>query len=63
MRTTIEHYCKKYNVDRARFSGMLEVYEHVKANLVCGQELITLFAVPDGIETSLYELIRQLRYI
>jgi len=43
MRTTIEYYCKKYNTDRARFNGMLEAYEHVKANLVCEeQELVTL---------------------
>ena len=63
MRTTIEHYCKKYSVERSRFSGILEVYEHVKANLVCEeQELIALFGVPDGMETNLYELIRQLRY-
>ncbi len=63
MRTTIEHYCKKYNVDHSRFSGMLEVYEHVKVNLVCEeQELIALFGIPDGMETNLYDLVRQLRY-
>jgi DNA-binding transcriptional ArsR family regulator len=63
MRTTIEYYCKKYNTDRARFNGMLEAYEHVKANLVCEErELVTLFGCPDGMETNLFDLIRQLRF-
>lgn len=63
MRATIEYYCKKYNVDRGRFSGLLQTYEHVKANFVCDeQELIILFGCPDGMETNLYDLFRQLRF-
>lgn len=63
MRTTIEHYYKKYNVDRGRFSGLLQAYEHVKANFVCEeQELLALFGIPDGMETNLNELLRLLRY-
>lgn len=63
LRTAVDYYCKKYNTDRSRFSGMLEAYEHVKTNLVCEeQELMTLFGCPDGMETSLYDLLRQLRF-
>ena len=63
MRATIEHYCKKYNLDRSRFSGILEAYEFVKAHLVYEErELLDLFGVPDGMEASLYDLIRQLRF-
>ena len=63
LRTTVDYYCKKYNLDRTRFSGMLEAYEHVKAHLVCDeQELTTLFGTPDGMETNLYDLLRQLRF-
>jgi len=63
LRTAIDYYCKKYNADRNRFSGMLEAYEHVKENLVCEeQELVTLFGCPDGLETNLYDLIRQMQY-
>jgi DNA-binding transcriptional ArsR family regulator len=63
LRTAIDYYCKKYNTDRSRFSGMLEAYEHVKANLVCEeQELMTLFGFPDGMETNLYDLLRQIRF-
>ena len=63
MRATIEHYYKKYNADRAMFSGILEAYEHVKANLVCEErELLALFGIPDGMETNLYELLHQLRF-
>ena len=60
LRTAVDYYCKKYNTDRSRFSGMLEAYEHVKTNLVCEeQELMTLFGCPDGMETNLYDLLRQ----
>ena len=63
LRTAVDYYCKKYNTDRSRFSGMLEAYEHVKTNLVCEeQELMTLFGCPDGMETNLYDLLRQLRF-
>ena len=63
LRMAIDFYCKKYNADRNRFSGMQEAYEHVKANLVCEeQELVTLFGFPDGLETNLYDLIRQMQY-
>lgn len=63
LRTAVDYYCKKYNTDRSRFSGMLETYEHVKTNLVCEeQELMTLFGCPDGMETNLYDLLRQLRF-
>ena len=63
MRATIEHYCKKYNLERSRFSGILEAYEFVKTHLVYEeQELLDLFGVPDGMEASLYDLIRQLRF-
>ena len=63
MRTAIDYYCKKYNTDRSRFSAMLDVYEHVKANLVCEeQELVALFGFPDGLETNLYDLVRQMRF-
>ena len=63
MRATIEHYCKKYNVDRGRFSGILQAYEHVKEHLICEeQELISLFGIPDGLETNLYDLVRQLKF-
>ena len=63
MRATIEHYCKKYNLERSRFSGILEAYEFVKTHLVYEErELLDLFGVPDGMEASLYDLIRQLRF-
>ncbi len=63
MRVTIEYYCKKYNWDRSRFSGLQQAYEHVKANFICEeQELTTLFGCPDGMETNLYDLFRQLRF-
>ncbi|PKM39134.1 MAG: hypothetical protein CVV04_12485 [Firmicutes bacterium HGW-Firmicutes-9] len=63
MRTAIDYYCKKYNTDRSRFSAMLDVYEHVKANLVCEeQELVALFGFPDGLETNLYDLVRQMQF-
>ena len=62
MRTTIEHYCKKYNGDRSRFSGILEAYEHVKNHLVCEeQELQDLFGVFDGMDATIYLLLQQLR--
>lgn len=62
MRATIDYYCKKYNADRARFAGMLEAYEYLKANFVCEeQELIALFGMPDGMETNLHDLLRQIR--
>ena len=63
LRTAIDYYCKKYNTDRSRFSGMLEAYEHVKTNLVCEeQELVLLFGFADGMETNIYDLIRQMRF-
>ena len=63
MRATIEHYCKKYNLERSRFSGILEAFEFVKTHLVYEErELLDLFGVPDGMEASLYDLIRQLRF-
>ena len=63
MRTTIEYYCKKYNVERGKFSGILQVYDHIKANFVCEeQELLALFGLPEGMETNLYDLLRQLRF-
>jgi len=63
LRTTIDYYCKKFNADRNRFSGMLEAYEYVKANLVCEeQELVLLFGRPDGLETNLYDLLQQMRF-
>ena len=63
MRATIEHYCKKYNLERSRFSGILEAYEFVKTHLVYEErELLDLFGVPVGMEASLYDLIRQLRF-
>ena len=62
MRATIDYYCKKYNADRTRFAGMLEAYEHLKMNFVCEeQELVSLFGMPDGTETNLYDLLRQIR--
>lgn len=61
MRVTIDYYCKKYNLARDRFSGLLEAYEHVKANFSCEEsELLMLFGFPDGMETNLYDLQRQL---
>ncbi|HWQ98111.1 MAG TPA: metalloregulator ArsR/SmtB family transcription factor [Clostridia bacterium] len=63
LRTAVDYYCKKYNTDRSRFAGMLEAYDHLKANLVCDeQELITLFGFADGMETNIYDLIRQIRF-
>ena len=63
MRATIEHYCKKYNLERSRFSGILEAFEFVKTHLAYEErELLDLFGVPDGMEASLYDLIRQLRF-
>lgn len=63
LRTAVDYYCKKYNTDRSSFSGMLEAYDHLKANLVCEeQELITLFGFADGMETNIYDLIRQMRF-
>jgi len=63
MRDSIDYYCKKYNVERSWFSGMLEAYEHVKSNLVCDEkELLALFGVPDGMEINLYDLLRQLKF-
>lgn len=63
MRTTIEYYCKKFNTDRGRFSGILEAYEHVKNHLVYEeQELLDLFGVFDGMDATVYLLVQQLRY-
>ena len=63
MRATIEHYCKKYNLERSRFSGMLEAYEYVKDHLVCEeQELLDLFGVFDGMDATIYLLLQQLRF-
>ena len=63
MRATIDYYCKKYNLERSRFSGMLEAYEYVKDHLVCEEtELLALFGVHDGMEANLNELLRQIRY-
>ena len=60
--TAIDYYCKKYNADRSRFSGMLETYEHVKSNLACEElELTLLFGCPEGLEMSLSDLLRQMR--
>ena len=63
LKVAIDYYCKKYNLDRARFAPMLEAYEFVKARFVCEeQELLTLFGEPDGMETNINDLIRQLRF-
>ena len=63
MRVSIDYYCKKYNVEQSRFAGILEAYEHVKANLSCEElELLTLFGMPDGMETNLYDLLVQIRF-
>ena len=60
---SVDYYCKKYNVEPGRFAGILEAYEHVKANFVCEeQELLTLFGLPDGMETTLYDLLVQTRF-
>jgi DNA-binding transcriptional ArsR family regulator len=62
MRTSIEYYVKKYNVEPRRFAGILEAYEHVKARLSCDeQELLTLFGMPEGMEANLYDLLLQIR--
>lgn len=63
MRTTIEYYCKKYNLDRALFSGILEAYEYVKSRMTYDEpELLSLFGTPDGIETNICDLVHQLRF-
>ena len=60
---SVDYYCKKYNVEPGRFAGILEAYEHVKANFVCEeQELLSLFGLPDGMETNLYDLLVQTRF-
>lgn len=63
MRATIDFYCKKYNLERDRFSGILGAYEHVKANFVCEEhELLSLFGIPEGLEANLCDLLYQLHY-
>lgn len=63
LHTAVDYYCRKYNTDRSRFSGMLEAFDFVKTNLVCEeQELTALFGFPDGMETNLYDLLRQMRF-
>ena len=60
---SVDYYCKKYNLERARFSGMLEAYDYVKSRFVCEeQELLALFGEPEGMETNLCDLMRQLRF-
>ena len=63
MRVSIDYYCKKYNIERDRFSGLLQTYEHFKAKLVCEeQDLLALFGIPEGMEANLYDLLCQLRF-
>lgn len=63
LRTSMEYYVKKYNVEPSRFAGILEAYEYVKANLVYDeQELLSLFGLPEGMETNLYDLLLQTRF-
>jgi DNA-binding transcriptional ArsR family regulator len=57
----VDYYCRKYALDRTRFSGMLEAYEYVKDRFVCEEtELLTLFGISEGFETNLYDLMNQL---
>ena len=63
LRTAVDYYCNKYNLDRTRFSGMLEAYDFVKSRFVCQeQELLALFGEPEGMEANLCDLMRQLRF-
>ncbi|NLI54851.1 MAG: winged helix-turn-helix transcriptional regulator [Clostridiales bacterium] len=59
LRAAAEYYAKKYAVSPERFSGMIEVYEHVKANFTCDEtELATLFTVLEGLDFSPYQLVQ-----
>jgi len=63
LRTAAEHYSRKYGITFGRFSGMIEAYEYVKANLVFEEaELLALFGIPEGMETNLNDLMTQLRF-
>lgn len=63
MQVAVEYYCKKYDLDRSRFSGLTEAYDFFKAHMVCDEtELLTLFGYPDGFETNLYDLLAQLDF-
>ncbi len=58
LRTAAEYYIKKYDITPDRFSGMIEVYEHIKANFTCDEtELSTFFTEMEGFGFTLYQLL------
>lgn len=57
VRAAAQHYNRKYGFPESEFGGIIEAFDYVKARLVYDtSELFTLFAPPEGLESSIRDL-------
>jgi DNA-binding transcriptional ArsR family regulator len=56
MRSAAAYYSRKYGVPIEEFAGLTEAYAYIKSRLEYDEEeLLTLFGVCDGLQSSIYE--------